>query len=527
VPRLRTVVLSLLAAALATALPCAAPAAPAATQGGGYALSALLGRYRAAMDDNGAPDIARYTAAGTVTGEGLTGTFSSWHDGTRDRDDQHLGPRNETVLSLGEHVFLRDSDNDVRELRGVLLRRERTERFIDDGTFAQDPSRCVYRGTQRIGTATTRVVDVTAPGGQTITLYLDDKTALPARLAYDDDDGNTTVDLGDWRSVGGHRFAFLTVISNGDHAFDVVQTTTNVQIAADIPPGTFDVPETRKIDMPVPETLPLAVRDGHLYVPVQINGATYQFLIDSGAASILVDARVAQAAGLDQQGALEAAGATRTGGLHVAHLADLAVGGGHLRNLVVTTIDLGASTHGAFRIDGVLGYPFFASATVRIDYANATMTFGPPGTLAPQGTRLDLEIDRALPEVSLRLNDALDGQFVVDTGDAADMLLYRPFVDRHPSIVQFTTTQRSSYGVGGAALSYRSDLDRLDIAGFPLYHTAVDVMLTTRGAFADRFSAGNVGFGVLKNFVVTFDDAAGALYLQKGALFDDGRYRYK
>ena len=129
--------------------------------------------------------------------------------------------------------------------------------------------------------------------------------------------------------------------------------------------------------------------------------------------------------------------------------------------------------------------------------------------------------------MSLRLNDALDGQFVVDTGDAADMLLYRPFVDRHPSIVQFTTAQRSSYGVGGAALSYRSDLDRLDIAGFPLYHTAVDVMLTTRGAFADRFSAGNVGFGVLKNFVVTFDDAAGALYLQKGALFDDGRYRYK
>ena len=504
-----------------------APHGAAAAQASPPVLQTLLARYAAAMNDPGAPELTRYVASGTIDGEGLTGTFRSWHDGERDRNDQQLGPRTESVLSLGERVFLRDSDGDVRELRGVLLRRERTEHFIDAGTFVAEPERCAYRGSQRIGTHLTQTIDVTARGGQTITLYLDDQTALPVRMAYDDDDGRTTIDFAEWHTIAGHRFAYVTVISNGDHAFDVVQTTTSVDPAPDIAPSTFERPNPRSIDMAAPETIPLYVRDGHLYVPVQIGGNAYTFLIDSGAANVLVDAQVARAAGLQEQGALEASGATRTGGLHVARLDDLAIGSGHLHGLVVSTLDLGASTHGAFRIDGVLGYPFFAAATVQIDYGRAEMRFGPPGSFAPRGTRLDLELDRALPEATFRLNDALDGQFVVDTGDAAEMLLYRPFVDRHPGVVQFTTAQRSSFGVGGATTSYRTDLDRLDVAGTPLYHTAVDVMLATSGAFADRFSAGNVGLGVLKNFVVTFDDANAALYVEKGSLFDDGRYRYK
>ena len=50
-------------------------------------------------------------------------------------------------------------------------------------------------------------------------------------------------------------------------------------------------------------------------------------------------------------------------------------------------------------------------------------------------------------------------------------------------------------------------------------------MQATSGAFADRFDAGNIGLGLLKNFVVTFDDSAGALYVERGSLFDDGRSR--
>jgi hypothetical protein len=50
-------------------------------------------------------------------------------------------------------------------------------------------------------------------------------------------------------------------------------------------------------------------------------------------------------------------------------------------------------------------------------------------------------------------------------------------------------------------------------------------MLATRGAFADRFDAGNVGLGVLQNLLVTFDEAHAMLYVERGSQFDDGGAR--
>jgi hypothetical protein len=209
----------------------------------------------------------------------------------------------------------------------------------------------------------------------------------------------------------------------------------------------------------------------------------------------------------------------------VAPLDELDVGSGRLHNLVVTTIDLGASTAGAFRIDGILGYPFFAAATVRLDPTARTMTFGPPGSVQPTGEKLTLQTDRALLETSLFVNRTFAAPFIIDTGNAGDLLLYKPFVDKHGGIVPFSATSRHSYGIGGEAESYRSSLQQLDFGSISMFNTDTDVMLATRGAFADRFDAGNVGLGLLDNFVVTFDVANAAIYFDRGSAFDDGRAR--
>ncbi|MBV9439670.1 MAG: hypothetical protein JOZ24_06740, partial [Candidatus Eremiobacteraeota bacterium] len=73
--------------------------------------------------------------------------------------------------------------------------------------------------------------------------------------------------------------------------------------------------------------------------------------------------------------------------------------------------------------------------------------------------------------------------------------------------------------------SYPASLDALRLGEYDLYHRSVNVILARSGAFADRVDAGNVGLGILKNFVATFDLAGGTLYLARGTGFDDGRYR--
>jgi predicted aspartyl protease len=492
----------------------------------GPAVTQLLAGYLRAVEDPGVAPFDRFEARGSVVGGGLTGAFHTWEDRDRAREDENLGPRRETTLRLGDRVFYANADGNVREFTGIMLRRDRTERFIDTGDFAKAPERCVARGRVAIEGRNAYALDVTAPSGEMQTLYLDAQTYLPARIAYDDDDGRTTIDFSDWRTVGGHRFPFHLLISDGDREFDVTQTTESLRIGEPIDQGVFQPLVGRSIEMRAPQTIRLTARDGHLFVPVTIAGRQYNFLIDSGAQNILIDKHVSHDLGLAPVGALEASGAQRVGGLQIAHLDALGVGDGTLHDLVVTTLDLGRSTSGAFPIDGILGYPFFAEATVTLDIAHSTMKFGPPGSFVPPGTKVALETDRAFPEAHFRINDALDVPFLVDTGNAGEILLYKPFVDRHPSIVPpSVTATRRAYGIGGATSSYSSSLDRIDLADFTIYHAQAEVMLATRGAFADRFDAGNVGLGVLRNFVVTFDESANALYFERGSDFIDGRLR--
>jgi hypothetical protein len=517
--RLRVVVtFASLIAALAFTGACAGAARPPS-------LRTALAGYARAMSDPGAVDLVHVQTLGTLAGEGLTGTFGSWQQGDSERTDEVLGPRVERTLRVGNRLIAQDANGDVRQLIGVLARRDLTQRFIDSGDFARHPERLNFRGGTFVDGRSAYALDVTADGGEPETLYLDASTYLPLRVAYDDDDGRTTVDLSDWRTIGGHRFAFKSVESDGDRAFDVTQLTTSVSLDVPIDPAQFAPFVPRAVDMPAPVTSAIDVSEGHIFAPVRIAGRTYRFLIDSGSQDLVVDAHVAAQLGLRPVGAIEASGATRTGGLQVARLGDLEVGGANFRNLVVSTIDLGASTDGAFRIDGILGYPFFAQTMVRLDVANRMMTIGPPGSLPVAGDRIAIDLDRLFPEAQFAIDRSLTEPFIVDTGSAAEVLLYKPFVEKHAGIVPFKSADRSSYGIGGETRSYLSALDEIDLGDTPIYHADADVMLANSGAFADRFDAGNVGLGVLRNFVVTFDYASGAMYLEHGTSFDDGRMR--
>jgi hypothetical protein len=221
---------------------------------------------------------------------------------------------------------------------------------------------------------------------------------------------------------------------------------------------------------------------------------------------------------------MEMRGATRTGGLRVATLPSIAIDGASMNDVVVSSIDISKSLGGS-RIDGILGYPFFASALVEMDFAKNVLRFGPPGSFTPPGTRVDLDVDRELAEATFRLDDRVDAPFIVDTGNSGEMFLYQPFLDTHPGIVPPTNISTWNYGLGGANAAYRTSLGTLQLGGISLYNRTVDVVLAKQGAFADRVDAGNVGLGVLRNFVATFDLGGSALYLQPGSKFDDGHKR--
>jgi Aspartyl protease len=472
-----------------------------------------------------AEEMKTFQAEGTLSGNGLTGTFRIVRDGLNEREDDVLGPRHDTSLRLGDRFFVRNANGNVHELRGYLRRRAKTEELIGSGEFVQHPELARFAGWGEIAGAKAWRLQVNAQGGEPETLWIDPSSGLPLRLEYLDGDGPTFVDYADWRDVKGRKIAFRNTVTDGDHRFDTVQQTTSVRLDEPVDPASFAALAPRAPVGDGVHVVPLVERGGHVGVTVRIANKDWFFLLDTGSQSILLDSAVLRSAGVAGQGALEVRGAARSGGLTVATLPRLDVGDAHMDDLVVSSLDIGRSLGGGLKIDGILGFPFFASAVVEMDFANHLLRFGPPGSFVPRGTHVDLDVDRELAETTLRVNGRLDAQFIVDTGNSGEMLLYRPFLEAHPGVVPFSPSTSWNYGIGGANATHRTSLDTLELGGFGLYHRSVDVVLAKEGAFADRVDAGNVGLGVLRNFVATFDLGNATMYLAPGAAFDDGRRR--
>ena len=488
-------------------------------------LASILAARKTAIAAMHARDAQSVELIGMVSGAALQGNFHSWRSGGNQRYDENTGVRRESNLRLDGREYAVNENGAIRELRGLLLQRQRTQDFIESDGFVTEPQYDCFLGAQQLPDGRdVYAIAVAPPQGQSETIYLDRKTAMLDRVAYDDTDGTDTQDYYDYKLFAGVLIAQRSVESNGDHAFDLTRETVNVIVDRPIAADIFTLPEAPAVQTAVPVTVPLEVRDAHDYVRLGIAGHEYTFLLDSGAQAVVLDAHVAKEAGLTPQGQLEVAGAQRTGGLGVAALDSIQIGGVALPVRMVTVLDLRGVT-GALPIDGILGYPFFAAAEIRMDPDAQTMTFAKPGALKPEGTSFNVDTDRELVELQARINGT-DGRFVIDTGNGNELLVYSPFIRAHAGLIEYAGGQfAGNMGVGGSASAVGAVVAELDIGPFRFFNNSANVMLSTQGAFADRFAAGNIGLGLLRNFVLTFDLANAKLYAKPAAHFDDGRYR--
>jgi predicted aspartyl protease len=488
-------------------------------------LTSILAARKAAIAALHTRDAHSSELIGMVSGAALQGIFHSWKSGDDQRLDENTGVRRESNLRLNGREYAVNENGAIRELRGLLLQRQRTEDFIESDGFVSEPQYDRFLGVQDLPDGRgVYAIAVAPPQGQPETIYLDRKTLMLDRLAYDDADGIDTQDYYDYQLFAGVLIAQRSVESNGDHAFDLTRETVKVIIDRPIAADIFTLPEAPTVQTAAPVTVPLEVHDSHDYVRLKISGREYTFLLDSGAQAVVLDAHVAKEAGLTPQGQLEVAGAVRTGGLGVAQLDSVQIGGVTLPLRMVTILDLRGVT-GAQPIDGILGYPFFAAAEIRIDPDAQTMTFAKPGGLKADGTSFDVDSDRELVEIQAKVNGT-GGRFVIDTGNGNELLVYAPFIRAHEGLIQYAGGRfANNMGVGGSASAVGATVDELDMGPFRFFNRYANVMLGTQGAFADRFAAGNIGLGVLRNLVLTFDLANAKLYAKPSEHFDDGRYR--
>jgi hypothetical protein len=164
-----------------------------------------------------------------------------------------------------------------------------------------------------------------------------------------------------------------------------------------------------------------------------------------------------------------------------------------------------------------LGFELFRRFAVRIAYGAERLTMIDPAHFARKdaGIAVPFRFYDHVPQVQGRFGD-IPGRFDIDTGSRVEVTLTKPFVEAHHLRDAYPQgiVAVDGWGVGGPVLSYIARAPSLTLGAVTVPVPVASMAMQNKGSFSDANYEGNVGSGLLKRFVVTFDYAHATMYLK-------------
>ena len=295
----------------------------------------------------------------------------------------------------------------------------------------------------------------------------------------------------------------------------------SIEINRDPPAHLFDPPPAVLEGLQFPPgtdsvSVPFRFEDGHIYLPVSINGRRLEnFIFDTGMSNT-VDVRRAKSLGLK----VIHAGASYGGGTNAApdgltRIARVEIGDLKMDNQIMDVTPLPAGNPG---FDGGVGYELAKRSVVSIDYGSERMTFTKPGAFRPPASAIRLPLRFA--SISEILVDGtvegVSGEFQLDTGDDGSLTLNRPFAERTGMLDKYHSGRKMAVGgVGGKAGTVLFQPADFTLGGLKPSVSIAGIMLSKTGSGADEYLAGTVGNEILRQYRLTLDYAHEEIYLEK------------
>jgi len=235
----------------------------------------------------------------------------------------------------------------------------------------------------------------------------------------------------------------------------------------------------------------------------------------------LIDTEVAKALGLGAAGNANGNGVgSNSESIQFGTVDRLDVGGATLRKqgFVIVPVRAGFGVASGQPVDGLIGFEVLARFVTTFDYTHNRIVLQTRAGAPPaNGTTIPFIFNGQHPNIACAI-DGIGGRCDVDTGSRIALSVLSPFLAAHPAIVtpNATALGANGFGVGGAAMG-RLGRTTLSVAGFTLPDLVTDLSAQTSGAFADPFTAGNIGAGVWRRFALTFDYGAQTMTLVPNA----------
>jgi PDZ domain-containing protein len=268
---------------------------------------------------------------------------------------------------------------------------------------------------------------------------------------------------------------------------------------------------------------------GHIILPVTVEGVKGYAVLDNGASTSVVDRRFAQEQSLAHGAIARILIKTLRGGFEFGQGASMSVGKpgeGNVEEKVtplVLDIDLLSQAAG-LNLIGIVGEEFFERHVVAIDFARNTLTFYDPRTFTPPldltplplkskytaKTRLPATIENENGyEITFDLGAS--GYAMIDEGELADKMMAdgRPWIPRSSGIVRKGEFMRHD----GRTITAKE----IGFAGFSLQDIPTDV--AAKGFVAP--SDVSLGVNALSRFDIIFDIGGKRMWMRPNASYDD------
>src|SRR5579884_1509994 len=373
-----------------------------------------------------------------------------------------------------------------------------------------------YQGTQTDKGRPYDVLRVTVPGSKLpLDLWFDRATHLLVRESQAVGPVVNTATLSHYRRVGGLMVPYTIHVdnTNGNNS-DTTITAVAVNPAdgeAHLTAPISNVHDFSMLNRRTSTTVPFELAENHVYVDVMLNGkGPYHMIFDTGGANI-VDPAVAKEIGTAGKGTVQGSGVgAQTESFSFAKVNALQVGDAVIRNQMFTVapVRAGFGISAGKPADGLIGWEVLARYVTTFDYQNKHVVFTMPGAATPPAGAhvIPFVFNGTQPQIACSI-DGIASQCTIDTGARDTMTFYAPYLQAHPQVQPATVTANgvTGFGVGGASLGSLGRLQSFSIDDLTLQDLIATYSSSTRGAFANPFTAANLGGNLLRRFNITFD----------------------
>jgi predicted aspartyl protease len=363
-------------------------------------------------------------------------------------------------------------------------------------------------------------------GGKRFDAWFDAGTHLLTKVAEDRQFLHVIESYADYRREDGLNLAHKIVMDPGVGQDGVeTSTLTHVSVAGGESLAVYAYPTSAPtgaviVDGTASTSVPFRLLNNHVYVQGRVNGkGPYTFIVDSGGHTLL-SSRIVSEVGLKTVGQSVESGAgaghSTTG---FVHYDEIAIGSVRLRDQMAFAAEVYDKSIEGIPVDGMVGFELLDRMVTAIDYGRNIITFTDPTRFHPSkdlGIAVPFVFYDHLPNVTGSIGD-LSATFNIDTGSRSEIDITSPFVAAYQLRAHFPTgtSAVTGWGVGGPTRDYMVRLPSLKLGEVEVDQIAAGLSEDKGGSISNPNYSGNIGGGLLKRFVVTFDYAHQVMYLKR------------